>query len=591
MLRQLSDIATPRLPPRSPAGALVFASPSRSRQAWIPCLIVLLALAAGIGLRDPSPPDEPRFVLAARAMVESGQWLVPHRGHELYAEKPPVFMWLQAAAYTVVGQWRIAFLLPSLAAALATLWLTWDLARRLWSPRVAWYAAGALWVCLQFGLQAKRGQIDMVLVAMTTLSLWALLRHLLVAPSHPLLWLGAFAAGVGTVTKGVGFLPLLVFIPWLALRYGHSGGQAVSRQRKNWWLEATLAYVAGTAVWLGPLLGTVAAHPDPELMAYAAELLFKQTGTRYANAWHHVQPWWYYAQVVATLWLPGALLLPWLVPAWLRRIRRRDPRFVLLLGWAALVLLFFSLSPGKREVYIFPALPALCVAAAPLLAGLLRKRGVRRVLTGYLVVLSGLVAALAVAAMSGWSEWARKLATQRDIPVADMHAVLCWLLALGIVGLLLAIATASTRLRAGGALVLFTCALWIAYGIGIAPAIDASSSARRIMQKAEQRIGPKAELGLIAWREQHLLQARQPAAEFGFKAPWYEQWRHAAAWVAAAPEQRWIFVLAEALGPCVDRDRAIDIGTSNRRDWWLVPGTAVIAGCETPDFHENGDDP
>src|SRR5690606_24382434 len=256
-------------------------------------------------------------------------------------------------------------------------------------------------------------------------------------------------------------------------------------------------------------------------------LLFKQTGTRYANAWHHVQPWWYYGQVVVTLWLPGALLLPWLVPAWLRRIRRRDPRFALLLGWAALVLLFFSLSPGKREVYISPALPALCVAAAPLHTGLLRKRGVRRVLAGYVMVLSGLVAALAVAAMSGWSEWARKLAMQRDIPAADMHAVLCWLLALGIAGLLLAIATASTRLRVEAALVLFTCALWIAYGIGIAPAIDASSSARRIMQKAEERIGPEAELGLIAWREQHLLQARQPAVEFGFKAPWHEQWRHA----------------------------------------------------------------
>ncbi len=43
---------------------------------------------------------------------------------------------------------------------------------------------------------------------------------------------------------------------------------------------------------------------DPQLHAYAPELLFKQTGTRYAHAWHHVKPAWYYLQVIATLRLP-----------------------------------------------------------------------------------------------------------------------------------------------------------------------------------------------------------------------------------------------------------------------------------------------
>ena len=33
-------------------------------------------------------------------MVESGQWLFPMRGDELYPDKPPLFMWMQAAAFT-----------------------------------------------------------------------------------------------------------------------------------------------------------------------------------------------------------------------------------------------------------------------------------------------------------------------------------------------------------------------------------------------------------------------------------------------------------------------------------------------------------
>lgn len=50
-------------------------------------------------------------MLAAKHMVESGNWLVPHRGREFYAEKPPVFMWIQAATYEMIPGWRLAFLL------------------------------------------------------------------------------------------------------------------------------------------------------------------------------------------------------------------------------------------------------------------------------------------------------------------------------------------------------------------------------------------------------------------------------------------------------------------------------------------------
>lgn len=542
---------------------------------WL--LFVVLALSAGLGMRDPSPPDEPRFVLAAQHMVESGDWLVPMRGREAYAEKPPVFMWLQAAAYTVVRDWRIAFLLPSLLAALGTLWLAWDLAARLWGPRYAPYAAGALWVCVQFGLQANRAQIDMVLVFLTTLSLWGLLRHLLQGPAWRHAWLGAFAAGVGTVTKGVGFLPLLVLLPWLfARRRLPRGTEAGGGWR---WGAFVLAFVAGTSVWLGPLAIAVMSSDDPGLRAYASELLFRQTGERYANAWHHVQPPWYYLQVIATLWLPGALLLPWLLPAWWRRLRRGDARF-LLLGWAVLVLLFFSASPGKREVYIFPALPILCVAAAPLLPGLLRRRAVRATLFGWLLLFSAVFAVLGASALLGGHDWAERIATDRAIDAGDMHAFLAWALALGLAGLALA-AWARLR-RIALALVLFTGMLWTVFDLGLEPALDRSSSARTLMTEVARRIGPDAELGLLAWKEQQMLRADRPVVDFGYRQPWHRQWQEAATWLAAAPRTRWLLLPEAALGPCVDRSQVRTVGRANRSEWWVVPGTAVPGGCIVP---------
>ena len=106
------------------------------------------------------------------------------------------------------------------------------------------------------------------------------------------------------------------------------------------------------------------------------------------------------------------------------------------------------------------------------------------------------------------------------------------------------------------------------------------------MQRVGQRIGPDAQLGMVAWREQNLLQADRPVTDFGFKQSWEAQWAEAGPWLAADPTRRWVFVLDEALGPCVDRGQVIDIGQSNRNRWMLVPGEAWKPGCVTPTFVE-----
>ncbi len=540
-------------------------------------LLVAVALAAGLGLRQPQPPDEPRFVLAARSMVESGQWLLPHRGVELYAEKPPVFMWLQAAAHQLVGSWQWSFLLPSLLAALLTLWLVADLARRLWSPRHALFAVAALFCTLQFGLMAKRAQIDMVLVGMTTLAVWGVLRHLCERRNLPALWLAGVAAGVGTVTKGVGFLPLLIVLPWLGWRmYQRHLGRAVDGPHPATLLWLLPAFLLGTAVWLAPLGWALLHEPSAALQAYAHELLFKQTGTRYANAWHHRQPVWYYLQVMATLWLPGSLLLPWLLRPWWRRLRRGDLRHWLLLGWAVLVLVFFSASPGKREVYVLPMLPALALAVAPLLPGLLRLLWVRRYLFGYSAALMLCTGTLGVLLMSD-SAWAQAQLARRAMP-----ETLLPVLGQGLLSFAIAVATLAVwlRVRRAGLLVLLSHGLlWLLYGGLLMPALDPFASASAVMQRVGQRIGPDAELAMVAWREQNLLQADRPVQEFGFKRPWDEQWHSAGPWLAQAPHTRWVLVLDQAMSPCVDRAQVVDIGVANRNHWLLLPGTAWNVDC------------
>ncbi len=97
--------------------------------AWLVGLGLLL-MATGLGLRDPWPPDEPRFALVAQDMLRTGDWLIPRVGGDLYADKPPLFFWLIASATSLTGSLRVGFLLPSLLAGLGTVLLCYDLMRR-----------------------------------------------------------------------------------------------------------------------------------------------------------------------------------------------------------------------------------------------------------------------------------------------------------------------------------------------------------------------------------------------------------------------------------------------------------------------------
>src|SRR5690242_21728754 len=92
-------------------------------------------------------------------MLNSGQWLFPHRGVELYSDKPPMFMWLEACAYAITGGWRGAFLLPSLLAGLGTIALVYDFVRRQWSRRAGWLAAAAVLGSCDFAVQMRGGRV------------------------------------------------------------------------------------------------------------------------------------------------------------------------------------------------------------------------------------------------------------------------------------------------------------------------------------------------------------------------------------------------------------------------------------------------
>ena len=440
-------------------------------------------------------------------------------------------------------------------------------------------AALTLTCCVQFVMTLRGAQIDATLVFVTTLSCWALLRHVLLGPDWRFCALGAFAAGVGVITKGVGFLPLLALPIALVLgRRGWTGltlpgpgpgpgaGPAAGpgSARGGWrWAWVPAAFLLAVGAWLLPMLAAVEWRGDPALAAYRDEILFKQTVTRYAQAWHHVRPWYYFlVEVVPALWLPLSALLFWLVPRWRRDWQARRAATWLPLLWVLAVLAFFSLSSGKRGVYVLPALPLLAVSAAPHLVELYARRGLGRLSLALAGVLLLPGWALALGDLAGLPAARELLEGAEPLPRWPVWAFAAagsaaWLAAL--------------RWRPVLAWPAVLACLTVAWGVGGAPALNGARSGADFIRAVQTQVPPQRELGLLAYKEQFLLYLERPTVNFGH-ARWKEgaaETFDAARWLAAAPG-RVLLAPESRLEPCFRPSPRQAAGTTSRERWWLL---------------------
>lgn len=361
---------------------------------WL-LLLAFVVLGLGIGFKLPGNVDEERFLGVALEMLQNGSWLIPHRAGEIYGDKPPLFFWAIAGLVALTGSPKLALYLPGVLSGLVGTVLIYDLASRMYDKRRALVAGMVFLLTYQTHAVLRNGQIDALLSLWISAALYGFARHLLVAPSWGWFYAACAACGLGIISKGVGFLPALIFIPYAyARRVGASGVVPHAHAAAKWWL-GLLATLAAIAVWLGPVLWTAGLQGDAQTRAYLENILFRQTGVRLVNAWHHKEPFWYFfVDVIPKYWLPAILVLPWLIMEWMKQWRQKNGRTIVLLGWLVLVLLFFSLSTGKRKLYIYPAVGAwaLLVAAVwPTLAErwqhLWIMRARRHLLAAWIVVL------------------------------------------------------------------------------------------------------------------------------------------------------------------------------------------------------------
>jgi 4-amino-4-deoxy-L-arabinose transferase-like glycosyltransferase len=448
---------------------------------------MILVLAAvlflwRLGEHDLWAPDEPYFAEGAREMVVDEKWAVPHVNGKVTTDKPPLLFWLIALFSIPLGAvTSLTARLPSALAALGTVALTMRLAFRWFGPRTAALAGLVLATTLLFWQKARWSQTDALLCFLIWVALSAFEAHRAGAASGLrsglLFWL---AAALAVLDKGpVGMLlPLGISLVILATDRG------IARWRTFAPIAGPLLFLAVIAAWMV----FAAAGGGGEYSVWGA--LREHFIERGIHGMHHRQPFWYFAAVLPPNLLPWTALLPGaLVLAWRRR--GQADRFLLVV--ALFVLLFFTLSTEKRELYALPSVPAFAMMVAALIAAVCgweetpaaaRAAVGRRWVTVAQALLGGLLAVVACAV---------PFAAQR---VEEVSGGTTWVLAglLGATGV--ATLVCAVRARSLAAVIAPATGLAVAYLVAVTavyPAFGPRKSARPLGEKlAEVTAGSRA---------------------------------------------------------------------------------------------------
>jgi 4-amino-4-deoxy-L-arabinose transferase-like glycosyltransferase len=311
------------------------------RRAALALALLALWLAATLGARPLLVPDEGRYAEVARAMLASGDWLVPRLDGLPFFHKPPLMYWLDAAAMALFGANQFsARVAPALGA--WAMGAALFLALRRWhGERPALLALALLATMPMYFVGAQYANHDMLVAGLIAAAICAFAEGAR-GGSRGAWQLGWIACALALLAKGlIGLvLPLAVVGPWLIARgQWRAIGQGLHPFA---WLPGLVV----AAPWFVAMQLRF-----PEFFDY---FIVEQHFRRYTQtSFNNAQPWWFYLAVLPLLTLPWSLAVP---RALALAARTRGPWLALCAWWVLVIVAFFSLPQSKLVGYVLPAL-------------------------------------------------------------------------------------------------------------------------------------------------------------------------------------------------------------------------------------------
>ena len=315
--------------------------------------VLFFSRLSGFAFQD---PDEGRYARVPQEMLAAGDWLTPSLAGVPYFEKPPLFYWLVAGAYELLGETEGAARTIPAVAAFLTVWMTLSFGRLYLGQRAGVLAAGILATAPLFFIFSQALVIDMVLTACFTATMFAFYRACEAERKSPWVLATVTAAALAILAKGLlGLvLPGAIAVLTLAARRDLSTLRALVRP------APIVLFLVLTLPWF-----VLMASKHPDFLQY---FLIENHFGRFLDAEgygiaHPEGPWFY---IPIMLFTP----LPWSLTPFLLAAQRstrqalglvRRDLLVFFLIWAGVVVLFFSASSSKLPPYVLPAFPPLAL--------------------------------------------------------------------------------------------------------------------------------------------------------------------------------------------------------------------------------------
>jgi len=312
----------------------------------------------GLGAFGLVGADEPRYAQVAREMLQRNDWVTPTLNGQPWLEKPVLYYWGAISSYWLFGVRDWAARVPAAVSASLMVAGVYLLVRRL---RAGYEFSGALTATTSaavFGF-ARGAGTDMPLAACFTLAMLAWFAWFS-GVEREKLWLAAFYffIAAATLAKGPvapGLAGIIIFL------FATTRPKRWQVLRETLWWPGILLFLAVALPWY-----VLAQARNPQ---FFQEFIVQQNLARFStNLYRHEQPFWYYLPVL----LMG--LFPWTIFAlaafteavgdWRQEDSAEAALGRFLVIWAAVPVIFFSLSQSKLPGYILPAIPAWTLLAA-----------------------------------------------------------------------------------------------------------------------------------------------------------------------------------------------------------------------------------
>ncbi|BCX66059.1 ArnT family glycosyltransferase [Pseudomonas izuensis] len=330
-----------------------------SRPATSLLLLAAMLFFFALGNHQLQGSTEPRVAGIAMEMQLENDWVTPRLFSEPFLEKPPLSLWLDAAAIRELGGTPWAVRLTSAFAGLFSVMLLYGMLRRYGRPvTVAWTAAILLATMASYWSNVRGVGEDALLalgVSMALLAFFAGQRQ--AGVGNGLL----FASGIAVATLSKGVLGLAM--PGVVIFACLLAETLMDRRVKLAdWLRPGLLTLLGLVplmIWLAVL------YRRDGIQAVTDVLLTNSVG-RFSGAFveaGHYEPFYYYLAKLPQAFLPWNILV--YLGLWHFRKSLVANRYLLFFTlWVLAQFVMLTLASSKRTVYLMSMTPAAAVIAA-----------------------------------------------------------------------------------------------------------------------------------------------------------------------------------------------------------------------------------